>query len=66
MLPPMKLIAAAILAGALVIALAIMSSRSDPAVAEPGVPHYESSCLMAGGFWVDEGPDPSDGSCVLP
>ena len=66
----MKLIATAIVAGALIIALAIMATRSDPAPAaevDPSNWEWESTCLMQGGTWIDGETDaPTDGDCIFP
>jgi hypothetical protein len=55
----MKLIAAAILVGALVIALAVVLSRPDVPASDPAAGPVKLRCELEGGFWVD-------GGCVMP
>ena len=72
----MKLVAISILLAAALIAGAILATRS-PSEAEPALPvgtvplygpTMESTCMMAGGVWIDGEPDdtkdPTNGTCV--
>ena len=70
----MKLLAVAILVGALLIAGTIFAtrSRSEDSLPDGPIrgPIMESTCMMAGGVWIDGQPDdtqdPFDGRCMLP
>jgi hypothetical protein len=57
----MKFVAASILIGALVIAFAIVTTRSEPPSSKPTGPTTELRCFLEGGFWAE-----ADGVCVMP